>query len=364
VFTQTAEFYLQTWSLNSKFGTQARSGRLIGLHRSKRRTSSGKGISRGNGHVQQMRSAWRRTTSGQCTFVFLGFLFLINPLNSRNSSRKFRIAVDACENFTQPLELDANRNYFPEQISQMLLEVDHVFVLGVDSCETKLPRAFSGRVTCIFGRTLDACAPSVYTRGPYTHAMKVSFAHAAVLHLAQRSRYRHVAVLEDDIVIRHGAFSANLGREFRTLLASKTWSIIRFGFRPYFLEESSRGHCPSNCRCEIKKHIAKQFCELSRAGCDMRSSDFYVIREHYYEPLRSKILDLKQVNSKRIVDTRPMRHVAKQWLLLPQISIQTKLDIPVDYQIGLGALYVKKCVHPRPVSGLLARQFFNVSGVN
>ena len=83
----------------------------------------------------------------------------------------------------------------------------------------------------------------------------------------------------------------------------------------------------------------------------MRSSDFYVISESAYEPLRLKILDLKQANSKRIVDTRPMRHLAKQWLLLPQISIQTKLDVPVDYQIGLGALYVKKCVHPRPLSG-------------
>jgi hypothetical protein len=58
---------------------------------------------------------------------------------------------------------------------------------------------------------------------------------------------------------------------------------------------------------------------------------------------------------------RPMRQFAKQWLLLPQISIQTKLDIPVDYQIGLGALYVKKCVHPRPLAEVVTRQVFKVS---
>ena len=246
----------------------------------------------------------------------------------------------------------------------MLLEIDHVFVLSFDSCETKLPQSFSGRATCVVGRKLDVCAPRAYIRGLYTHAMKVSFMHAAVLHLAQKSRYEHIAVLEDDVIIRYDALSANVVREFRALLKSNMWSIVRFGFRPYFLEESSREHCPLNCRCEIKKHVSEQFCELSRAGCDIRSSDFYVIREQYYEPLRLQILDRTQANSKRIVDTRPMKQFAKQWLLLPQISIQTKLDIPVDYQVGLGALYAKKCVYPRPLPELVTQQLFDVSGVN
>tara|TARA_B110000003_G_C16487841_1_gene472243 strand:- start:271 stop:852 length:582 start_codon:yes stop_codon:yes gene_type:complete len=192
--------------------------------------------------------------------------------------------------------------------------------------------------------------------------MKVSFTHATVLHLAQQAQHKHIAVLEDDVIIRHGAFTENLVRDFRALLASNAWGILRLGFRPYFLEKSSREHCPSKCQCHIKKNIGEQFCELSRVGCDMRSSDFYVIHENYYKLLRSKILDLRQANSKRIVDTHPMSHVIKQWLLLPQISIQTKLDIPVDYQIGLGALYVKKCVHPRPLPRLVTQQFFNVSG--
>jgi len=45
----------------------------------------------------------------------------------------------------------------------------------------------------------------------------------------------------------------------------------------------------------------------------------------------------------------------------PRASIQTKLDIPIDYQIGLGALYVKKCVMPRPVSKIASQQFLNTS---
>ena len=320
-------------------------------------------MSRSDCRVQHARSTWGKNTLRKYALFFISLLLVLYLVNCRKpSSRALRNAISECEKFTQPLELEANRRYFSETLSQMLLEIDHVFVLSYDLCETTRPQAFFGRATCVIGRKLDVCAPRAYIRGAYTHAMKVSFTHAAVLHLAQKSRYEHVAVLEDDVIIRHDALSANLVREFRALLKSNAWSIVRFGFRPYFLEESSREHCPLKCRCEIKKHVSEQFCELSRAGCDIRSSDFYVIREQYYEPLRLKILDRTQANSKRIVDTRPMGQFAKQWLLLPQISIQTKLDVPVDYQIGLGALYVKKCAYPRPLPELVTRQLFDVTG--
>ena len=59
--------------------------------------------------------------------------------------------------------------------------------------------------------------------------------HAAVLHLAQKSRYKHIAVLEDDIIIRHDVVRD--GAEIRArFLKSNAWSIACLGFRPYFLE--------------------------------------------------------------------------------------------------------------------------------
>ena len=228
-------------------------------------------------------------------------------------------------------------------------------------CQTKLPRSFAGRASCVVGTKIDACAPQEFIRGPYTHAMKVSFTHAAVLYLSTKANYRHVAVIEDDVAVRRGVFSEHLAPDFSNVLDSSTWSVIRFGFRPYFLEKTSREPCPTECRCYIKRGMAREFCKLSKPGCDMRSSDFYVIHKKSYAPLLSKILDLKQANSKRIIDTVPMRSLANQWLILPQASIQTKLDIPIDYQIGLGALYVKKCVMPRPVSKIASQQFLNTS---
>jgi len=281
---------------------------------------------------------------------------LIYFTNNRLPLGTFRIAVEGCEGFSIPLGL-RNTSTFPAPIYQMLLELDHIFVLSLDFCSLQLPKAFSGRATCILGGKLDSCAPSSFIRGPYVHAMKVSFMHAAVLSIAHTAQYKHVAVIEDDVVVRHGIFSESIVSDFHRLLHSPTWSIIRFGFRPYFLEESSIKRCPSRCRCKLQTQVAEEFCQLTSSGCDLRSSDFYVIHERLYTPLQAKILDLKQPNSKRIVDTSPLRHFTKQWLILPQVSIQATLDIPLDYQIGIGALFIKKCVYPRPLTRITSQQF-------
>ena len=286
-------------------------------------------------------------------------LLRIKNSNRRLVEQRFREAVDACQSFSRPLGVSDNAPY-AIQILEALRSIDHVFILSLDACETKLPESFAGRATCIVGAKLDACAPNEFVRGPYAHAMKVSFMHAAVLYLAEKANFRHVALIEDDVVVRRGILSEDMLPDFGKILSSKTWSMIRFGFRPYFLEKNSREPCPHRCRCYIKQELAHEFCKLPKAGCDMRSSDFYVIHKKSYAPLLSKILDIKQPNSKRIIDTAPMRSLANQWLLLPVTSIQRKLDIPIDYQIGLGAIYVKKCVMPRPVPTIVSQQLFNI----
>ena len=121
-------------------------------------------MSRRDCRVQHTRSTWRRKILGQWAAMFIiSLLLVLSLVNVRKpSSRAFRNAISECEKFTQPLELDANRKYFPETLSQMLLEIDHIFVLSFDSCETKLSQAFSGRATCVVGRKLDVCAPRAY----------------------------------------------------------------------------------------------------------------------------------------------------------------------------------------------------------
>lgn len=310
-----------------------------------------------NGHLPRVRAL----TTG-FFLCFWGAIFRYVLSAQGTPGARFRAAISACKDFSTPLGSSGNSSSVPPPIAGILLQVDHVFVLSFKSCRLQLPTSFSGKATCVVGEKLDACAPREFIKGAHTHAMKVSFTHAAVLQLAYDRRARHVAILEDDVVLRRGNYSRQIVDDFTNLINSYSWSFIRFGFRPYFLEESSRGHCSSKCYCIIRKHISETFCELTHAGCDMRSSDFYVIRAQFYMPFQSLIIDLKQKNSKRIVDMQPMRSFKNQWLILPQVSIQSQLDIPSDFQIGLGALYVKKCVHPRPLPSAVTAQFSTAWG--
>ena len=305
-----------------------------------------------------------RLQLGMCTLLLtacLGVLdapsFQLPPARSRSG-----LVFQSCTDFLVPIDFtEGEADGFPKDVLMILSSVDHIFIIAAEHCSKKLPRQFLGRATCVIGKRLDACAPKAFIRRPYRHAMKVSFSHAAVLELAHVRKYPHVAIIEDDVFVQPRAHSDDFVNDFHGLLRSNAWSMIRFGYRPYFLEESSRGHCPRVCRCRIKQRIAKEFCELSRAGCDLRSSDFYIIRGNFYLQLQSAILDMRQTNSKRVIDTLPMRQLKPQWLILPQLSVQATLDIPIDYQFGLGALYVTKCVFPRPLDRMIMQQLSNSS---
>ena len=144
-------------------------------------------------------------------------LFRVKNSNRRVVERRFRQAVDACQSFSRPLGVSDDAP-FATQILGVLLSIDHVFVLSLDACETKLPESFAGRATCIVGAKLDACAPNEFVRGPYTHAMKVSFMHAAVLYLAEKANFRHVALIEDDVVVRRGILSEDMLPDFGKIM--------------------------------------------------------------------------------------------------------------------------------------------------
>lgn len=270
----------------------------------------------------------------------------------------FSSAIRNCVGFAQPVSLTnpVGSWKYPKGISEMLVEVDHVFVLAVQTCQLALPDKLAQRTTCISGKELDKCAPKRYIAGQFTHAMKVSFAHATILELAQTAQYRHVAIIEIDAVFSRDSFLPHSVDNFKRILSSNDWNIIRFGYRPYFLEESSRERCSRRCRCHIDTRYGHDFCKLWNSGCDMRSSDFYIIHQNSFGKLKGKIIDLRNQNSKRIIDTWPMRSISKQWMLIPHGTIQQRLDIPLDYQVGLQSLYMKKCVSPREISASLTSQ--------
>ena len=179
--------------------------------------------------------------------------------------------------------------------------------------------------------------------------MKVTFAHAFIIAKAYEFKYSTIAVIEEDAIFLRRNFSSSVLESFALLLSTRDWGLIRLGFRPYFLQTNAVAPCPRKCRCIIGR-FGENLCELRFPGCDMRSSDAYIINMNHYVKLKGMLLNLRVPNANRIIDTVPMRSMQPQWILLPQASFQTTLDVPLDYQVGLSALYVTKCVGPRPLS--------------
>jgi GR25 family glycosyltransferase involved in LPS biosynthesis len=190
--------------------------------------------------------------------------------------------------------------------------------------------------------------------------MKVTFSHAVVLKRALELGFRNIAVLEDDVAFLPRQYSSDIDQQFSRLLSSNSWSIIRLGFRAYFLENNAIHPCPRICRCSFDVSVGDHFCELRKAGCDLRSSDSYILNSRHFTHLLRELLDLRQANSKRIIDVYPMRAYENQWIMLPQVSFQRHLDIPLDYQLGLSALYTSKCAGPRPLGKNTSLQQFDI----
>ena len=245
----------------------------------------------------------------------------------------------------------------PATLASMLMFVDHTFVLSIKGCGSHIPPSLERRATCIIGSELDRCTPASFVQGKFGHAMKVTFTHAVVMLLSRRAGYKHVAVIEDDITFVDRKLSRESVNDFVHLLQTDFWSFIRFGYRPYFLQDGGGAkHCPMKCRCEMNASMGDHLCKLRTSGCDLRSSDFYIVHSRHFADFTARMLDLSAQNSKRIVDLHPMRAFSDQWLFLPQVSYQATLDIPADYQLGAGSLYIKKCAGPRPLPNSVTEQ--------
>ena len=268
--------------------------------------------------------------------------------------------VHNCPNFSTVLGSAVHRQV-PALMASVLSLVDHVYIISLDSCNFVMSASVSARSTCIHGRILDNCTPAHFLRGlPHElHGLKVTFTHAVIMQLARESGFRNIAVIEDDLAIirnRIKDVSEQTTLALSSLINSNAWSLIRFGFRPYFLQHDGTAHCPRDCRCKLSPQFGSNFCEMRKGGCDVRSSDFYIIKSNYFVKFQQKMLNTRVSNVQRIVDLHPIQSFPRQWFYIPQISFQRVLDIPTDYQIGIGALFIKKCVHPRPLPPVLMEQ--------
>ena len=270
--------------------------------------------------------------------------------------------LQGCKDFSSSVLTTPVGRSFPALVSKLFSLADQTYILSASTCGTVLPSFLARKAQCIHGQQIDSCVPPSLLQGRHQHAMKVTFSHAIILQLAQDAGYRHILVIEDDVTLLRRTLAEDSLQHFAALLQHSTeWSIIRFGYRPKFLEHRSDTRCPQRCRCTIDVRFGAHLCKLHSTGCDLRSSDMYIINSRFFSSFQKELFDLTIPQERRIVDYLPMQRISEQWLFVPQLSFQMTLDTPIDYQAGLGALYMTKCVGPRPLDHILKQQLFSHS---
>ena len=291
-----------------------------------------------------------------CKVLILGILLrYIFRSDGNSQTDTFASALHSCQKFKSEVRISRHEGFMPSHVVELLAEVDHLYILSRNECQTELPLDLTLKATCILGGVLDLCAPKRFLRGRYEHALRVTVMHAAVLEISKQAGHSNIAVLEDDVRYLSRVYSPSLTTGFRKLLSSDAWSLIRIGYRPFFLQHSGTTHCPRPCRCVIRSQYSEHLCYIARGGCDLRSSDLYILNSKHFQRLQDRLLDLSVPNTKRIVDVHPLQDLHNQWLIVPQMSYQNTSDIPFDYQVGLGALYLTKCAGPRPLPSTLTK---------
>ena len=82
--------------------------------------------------------------------------------------------------------------------------------------------------------------------------------------------------LTHDEPLSNIAFNGSNSRSY-----AKEWYMLRMGYRPLTIESSpDMEECPGECRCE---QVGSLLCYLATAGCDLRSSDAYLIHSRAYD---------------------------------------------------------------------------------
>jgi len=230
-------------------------------------------------------------------------------------------------------------------LQELLRAVDHIYIVSKDGC-SGVHTDSQLSVTCIVGRNVDACAPATFVGGTYDHGYKVTFSHALALFLAEQSNAERICMMEIDVLIRNDYLDESLQSDLDAILKREHWSFVRFGYRPYFFEKTSRKGCPSECHCLMHSELSR-FCRLRSSHCDLRSSDFYFVHRGIFSRFRRQMLNLHLKNSRRIVDVVPLNSFSNQWLVVPQLAFQKTLDITILDQLELSNHYYTKCVRPK-----------------
>jgi hypothetical protein len=229
---------------------------------------------------------------------------------------------------------------------------DHVYVICMKCDKIVLPLQWAGKVTTVHGADIDPC----YGRAAADHWHKASMSHVHALLDAVKYQYKTVTIVEEDaITVSPDRVDANAGFDIdgleHAIKNDSSWNTVRVGYRPFFFEQQSANvpvgstphyACPLACKCH--ETTAKNACIVRENGCDMRSSDFYMIRMSQSRAIR------KTVGAGSTIDMEALRNVHHQMYVLPQLSYQANLDRTREQQVNMARRFRDLCFVPKTPS--------------
>jgi len=159
-----------------------------------------------------------------------------------------------------------------------------------------------------------------------------------------------VAMIEEDVITRDLAGEEDgLKVLYRNMAHMKDaqkqvpdWQTIRLGYRTMFIdrpwESASKiigdEKCPKMCLCDRVNDFT---CVMRSKGCDMRSSDFYLVRKESFDPI------IESIYRGHTIDCEALAQVKNQIFVTPQISFQKTLDLSVEKQMELSEKFATAC---------------------
>ena len=229
---------------------------------------------------------------------------------------------------------------------------DHVYVICMKCDRIVLPLQWAGKVTTVHGADIDPC----YGRAAADHWHKASMSHVHALLDAVKYKYKTVTIVEEDaITVRPDLVDANAEFDIdgleQVIKNDSSWNTVRVGYRPFFFEQQSANvpvgsipnyACPVACKCH--ETATKSACIVREGGCDMRSSDFYMIRMSQSRTIR------KTVGAGSTIDMEALRNVHHQMYVLPQLSYQAHLDRTREQQMNMARRFRDLCFVPKTPS--------------
>ena len=212
---------------------------------------------------------------------------------------------------------------------------DHLYVVCVDCGKVRIPERLASKTTLVDGLAVDGCVKAGFFG--LQHYQRASFTHAFAAANAIVQGHDKAAVVEEDSVSPEDSaadLSGNDLADFASAMTNSDWSFLRLGWRQYTLELQPKLDCPRECACTP---IADKLCYVTSGGCDLRSSDSYVVSRRYMKWLMHSLI------TGGIVDYNVLPSAPGTLLAMPLLSVQAHLDIPGEHQSAIAKMFWTKC---------------------